>query len=55
MKEGVFDMVTQAIDHIIPIKLRPDLRLVRSNLQGLCFSHHNAKTRAENQTPSEIG
>lgn len=32
------------VDHIIPVAHRPDLRLARSNLQGLCGSCHRAKT-----------
>ena len=29
-------MVSTQADHIIPIALRPDLDLVRANLQGAC-------------------
>src|SRR5699024_10946000 len=36
-------------DHIIPTKYRWDLRLVRSNVQGICPECHNKKT-AEDQT-----
>ncbi len=35
------------VDHIIPISQRPELRLVRSNLQGLCRTHHSLKTVSE--------
>ena len=38
---------SQHADHIIPVRQRPDLRLVRSNVQGLCASHHSAKTARE--------
>lgn len=36
-----------AVDHIIPVSERPDLRLEPSNLQSLCRSHHAQKTAAE--------
>lgn len=32
------------VDHIVPIRLRPDLRLERSNLRSLCKPHHDALT-----------
>lgn len=31
-------------DHIIPTKVRWDLRLVLSNVQSMCFECHNIKT-----------
>ncbi len=34
-------------DHIIPIQVRPDLRLELSNLQTLCDKCHNRKTLEE--------
>lgn len=37
------------VDHIVTIRLRPDLRLVDSNLQSLCATHHSRKTRREQQ------
>jgi 5-methylcytosine-specific restriction protein A len=38
--------ITQAVpvDHIIPIGVRWDLRLVLSNLRSLCNQHHAIKT-----------
>jgi 5-methylcytosine-specific restriction protein A len=36
--------VTALVDHILPIWLRPDLRLDPDNLQGLCKPCHDAKT-----------
>jgi 5-methylcytosine-specific restriction protein A len=42
-----FIVPSTEVDHIIPIAQLPELRLVRSNLQGLCKAHHSAKTIAE--------
>lgn len=39
--------VATQVDHIIPIRQRPDLRLVAANLQALCSSCHSAKTWRE--------
>ncbi len=36
------------VDHIVPVKLAPHLRLDPSNLQSLCKPHHSRKTQAEN-------
>ncbi len=33
----------QVVDHIIPVRERPDLRLTPSNLQSLCRSHNARK------------
>lgn len=38
---------TTEVHHELPICDRPDLRLVRSNLQGLCKPHHSATTSRE--------
>jgi 5-methylcytosine-specific restriction protein A len=35
------------VDHIVPLKARPDLRLSKSNLQTLCQAHHKSKTRSQ--------
>jgi 5-methylcytosine-specific restriction enzyme A len=35
------------VDHIIPIRERPDLRLTRSNLQPLCRACHDVKTQED--------
>ncbi|WP_338049066.1 HNH endonuclease signature motif containing protein [Rhodoplanes elegans] len=32
------------VDHIQPVRFRPDLRLVRSNLRPLCERCHNARS-----------
>lgn len=33
--------IASVSDHIIPIQVRPDLRLVRSNIQSLCKACHD--------------
>ena len=35
------------VDHVVPIKKDPSLRLVMSNLRSLCKSHHQRKTRRD--------
>lgn len=35
------------VDHVIPIRKRPDLAYDMSNLQSLCASCHTKKTRIE--------
>lgn len=40
------------VDHIIPIKVAPHLRLVKSNLQSLCKSCHAIKTWADSLSRS---
>jgi 5-methylcytosine-specific restriction enzyme A len=47
LKEGMYVEGTEC-DHIIPIKIRPDLSLEQSNLQLLCHVHHSKKTASEN-------
>lgn len=42
--------LAQVSDHIIPIRIRPDLRLVRENIQSLCkLCHDSVKAREENE------
>lgn len=31
------------VDHVIPLKMRPDLAHVRANLRGICASHNASK------------
>jgi hypothetical protein len=38
---------TTDVDHVVAVAVRPDLVVVRSNLQGLCHAHHSAKTTRE--------
>lgn len=35
------------VDHVIPLRERPDLRLALANLQSLCWRCHAAKTRED--------
>lgn len=35
------------VDHIIPVRIEPELRLDAANLQSLCHHHHNIKTAQE--------
>lgn len=49
-------MPSTQVDHIIPLKLRPDLGLNRSNLQGMCARHNaskGAKVLGQSLPPSE--
>lgn len=38
------NVIGNEVDHIIPIAVRPELRLDEANLQTLCFVHHRIKT-----------
>lgn len=39
--------VAQVSDHIIPLRVRPDLRLVRENIQSLCTACHSGRKQRE--------
>lgn len=41
--------MSEQVDHVIPRRARPELQLVRANLQGLCQPHHAAKSAAESR------
>lgn len=41
-------VVADLVDHIVPVKRAPNLRLVESNLQSLCTACHAVKTAADN-------
>lgn len=43
------------VDHIIPVRVAPELRLVLDNLQSLCRPHHRAKTERDKHLPSAGG
>lgn len=43
------DAWTHDVDHIETVKARPDLKLVRENLQGLCISCHSRKSAGERE------
>jgi 5-methylcytosine-specific restriction enzyme A len=45
-KAGIIEPATQ-VDHRIPVKSRPDLRLTFENLNSLCARHHSEKTARE--------
>jgi 5-methylcytosine-specific restriction endonuclease McrA len=40
-------VAAQVSDHIIPIRIRPELRLVRANIQSLCKPCHDGPKRLE--------
>jgi 5-methylcytosine-specific restriction protein A len=41
------DAPVEEVDHIEPIRNRPDLRLAWSNLRSFCRSHHSRRTARE--------
>jgi 5-methylcytosine-specific restriction endonuclease McrA len=41
------------VDHVTPLKLRPDLALVRENLRGICASHNSSKGARLLETPRQ--
>jgi 5-methylcytosine-specific restriction protein A len=43
------------VDHIVPLRERPDLRLVRSNLQPLCASCHSGVKQAQEAADRKAG
>ena len=36
-------MSSTEVDHVLPLQLRPELALVRSNLRGMCKPHNASK------------
>jgi len=46
-KEENIIMPATEIDHIIPLKIAPQLRLDVNNLSSLCKPHHSQKTYLE--------
>lgn len=53
LSRGVHNF-SQECDHIIPIDVAPELRLVRDNIQALCKSCHSRKTRIEMNTTRDL-
>lgn len=47
--------LSEVADHILPLKLRPDLALELTNLRGLCKSCHNRHTRRETAAQKPAG
>lgn len=47
--------VVHLVDHIIPIRDRPDLRLAPDNLQSLCQMHHDTVKRALEAEARRLG
>ena len=43
------------VDHVVPVRVRPDLAFDRANCQPLCTPCHNAKTLAERAGPGVGG
>ncbi len=44
LDEGVPNPEYIEVDHVIPIHIRPDLRLDMTNLRSRCRRHHKLKT-----------
>lgn len=42
-----YGVLAEEVDHIIPVRERPDLFLIGSNLQGLCRNCHTRKSGIE--------
>ncbi len=42
------------VDHIVPIRDAPDLRLRWSNLRGFCHAHHSSRTLGEQVRPEYL-
>lgn len=47
LAEGILNDQQIEVDHIIPVHIRPDLRLVLSNCICRCKRHHRLKTLAD--------
>ena len=42
------------VDHIVPLRQRPELAYVRSNLQGLCHQCHAKKTHGQREQDCDV-
>lgn len=49
---GRTELATQ-VDHIVPVRVRPDLAFDRTNLQPICSVCHAAKSQAERRAKGE--
>ena len=49
LQEGIRNDEDIEVDHVIPIDVRPDLRLEITNLRSRCRRHHRLKTNADQQ------
>ncbi len=54
LEQGRLNDCHLEVDHVIPISVRPDLRLDSNNLRTLCRRHHAQKTRRD-QDGQEYG
>ncbi len=41
------ETLPEMVDHIVPVRVAPERRLDPTNLQSLCWPHHNSKTQKE--------
>lgn len=53
-EQGIVEPATE-VDHVIPVRVRPDLRLDESNLQSLCETCHRAVKQSEERTGHRRG
>ena len=53
LEEGVVNATSIEVDHVIPVSVRPDLRLDASNLRSRCRKHHSRKTELDKRLYGE--
>ncbi len=44
LKDGIYTTTLIEVDHVVPIDVRPDLRLDSNNLRSRCRRHHQLKS-----------
>jgi 5-methylcytosine-specific restriction endonuclease McrA len=54
-KHRGYVFVAELVDHILPVRDRPDLRLDRDNLQSLCKKHHDTYKRFMESEARRLG